>query len=66
MDPDDHEPAGEIVPEGRARRELTALETRREIISELLLRVKDCADLTTLQHGALTDVEKNPCASVDN
>ena len=57
MDPDDHEPAGAAVPQGRARRELTALETRR-IISELLLRVKDGADLSILQHGALTAVSK--------
>jgi hypothetical protein len=57
MDPDDHEPAGALLPEGRARRELTALETR-QIISELLLRVKDPADLSTLQYGALTAVSK--------
>ena len=57
MDPDNNEPAGAVVPEGRARRELTALEIR-QIISELLLRVKDCADLTTLQFGALTAVSK--------
>jgi hypothetical protein len=57
MDPDNNEPAGAVVPEGRARRELTALETRR-IISELLLRVKDRADLTTLQFGALTAESK--------
>ncbi len=57
MDPDNNEPAGAVVAEGRARREHTALETRR-IISELLLRVKDRADLTTLQFGALTAVSK--------
>ena len=57
MDPDDHEPAGAPVAEGRARRELTALETRR-IISELLLRVEDRADLSTLKHGSLTAVSK--------
>ena len=57
MDPDDHEPAGALVPEGRAKRELTALETRR-IISELLLRVKDRADLSSLEYGALTAVSK--------
>ena len=57
MDPDDHEPAGAVAPEGRARRELTALETRR-MIAELLLRVKDRADLSTLQYGALTVVSK--------
>ncbi len=39
MDPDDHEPSGAVVPEGRARRELTALKTR-PIFSELSLRVK--------------------------
>ena len=57
MDPDDHEPAGAPVPEGRARRELTALETKR-IISELLLRVEDHADLSTLKRGSLTAVSK--------
>ena len=57
MAPDNNEPAVAVVPEGRARRELTALETRR-IIPELLLRVKDCADFTTLQFGALTAVSK--------
>ena len=58
MDPDNHEPAGAPVPEGRARRELTALETKR-IISELLLRVEDHADLSTLKHGSLTAVSKH-------
>ena len=57
MDPDDHEPAGAPVPEGRARRELTALETKR-VISELLLRVEDHADLSTLKHVSLTAVSK--------
>ena len=57
MDPDDEEPAGEVVREGRARRELIALETRRAI-GELLLRVKDQADLSKLEKGALTDVAK--------
>lgn len=52
MDPDVHEPAGEVVPEGRARRELTALEMR-QIVSELLLRVKYHADPSILQRGAL-------------
>ncbi len=55
MDPDAHKPAGAVVPEGSVRRELTALDTRR-VISELLLRVKDHADISTLQHGALTAV----------
>ena len=57
MDPDDHEPTGAPVPEYRARRELTALETKR-VISELLLRVEDHADLSTLKHGSLTAVSK--------
>ena len=57
MDPDDHEPIGAPVPEVRARRELTALETKR-VISELLLRVKDHADLSTLKHVSLTAVSK--------
>ena len=57
MDPDDHEPAGAPVPEGRARREHTALETKRTV-SELLLRVEDHADLSTLKHGSLTAVSK--------
>jgi hypothetical protein len=51
MDPDDHKPAGAIVPEG-ARGKHTALETKR-VISELLLRVKDHADLSPLQCGVL-------------
>ena len=55
MDPDDHEPAGAPVPECRASRELTALETKG-VISELLLRVEDHADLSTLKHGLLTAV----------
>ena len=55
MDPDKHEPAGAPVPEVRARRELTALETKR-VISELLLRVKDHADLSTLKHVSLAAV----------
>ena len=64
MDPDNHEPpAGAPVPEGRVRRELTALETKR-IISELLLRVEDHADLSTLKHGSLTAVSKLFHASV--
>ena len=57
MDPDHHEPAGAPVPEGRARRELTTLETK-QVISELLLRVEDHADLSTLKHGSLTAVSK--------
>ena len=57
MDPDDHEPTGAPVPEYRARRELTALETKR-VISELLLRVEDHADLSMLKHGSLTAVSK--------
>ena len=57
MDPDNHEPAGAPVPEVRARRELTTLETKRDI-SELLLRVEDHADLSTLQHMSLTAVSK--------
>jgi hypothetical protein len=57
MDPDDHEPAGAVVPVGRTRRELTALETR-QIIAELLTRLEDRADRSTLQHGALTAVSK--------
>ena len=57
MDPDDHEPTGAPVPEYRARRELTALETKR-VISELLFRVEDHADLSMLKHGSLTAVSK--------
>ena len=57
MDPDKHEPTGAPVPEYRARRELTALETKR-VISELLLRVEDHDDLSMLKHGSLTAVSK--------
>jgi hypothetical protein len=53
MDPDDHKPAGALVPEGRARRELMALETIQIIVSELLLRVKDRADLSSFLQSAL-------------
>ena len=55
MDPDDHEPARAPVPEGIARRDHTALETKRTV-SELLLRVEDHADLSTSKHGSLTAV----------
>ncbi len=55
MDHDDHKPAGAVVPEGSVRRELTALDTRK-VISELLLRVKDHADTSTLKRGALMAV----------
>jgi hypothetical protein len=66
MDPDNNEPAGAVVPEGRARRELTALETRR-IISELLLRVQGRADLTNLTVRSTNGRVKNvSCASADN
>ena len=59
MDPDDHEPAGAPVPEGIAKRDHTALETKRTV-SELLLRVlEDHADLSTSKHGSLTAVSKN-------
>jgi hypothetical protein len=53
MDPDDHKPAGAIVPESIGRRKYTALETKR-VISELLLRVKDHANLSPFQCRVLT------------
>ena len=65
MDPDDPKHYGTVVPEGSVRRELTALETRR-VISELLLRVKDHADLNLTARSTNGRFKNVPCVSVDN